>query len=58
MSRNLIEETLCDVFTTGYCSATDGINNSFLLFVECVVTEIVYNALLDKTRNKNLNGWS
>lgn len=38
----LLEKTLNDICNTGYCAATDGMENSSLLFVENVTAEIIY----------------
>lgn len=55
LSQNLVKETLFDVFTTGYCTATDGTKNFSFLFLESVVIEISNQIVLVKTPNQNLD---
>lgn len=54
MPRNLVKETLCDVFTTGYCAAADGIKSSFLSFMESLVTEMMHRRALNEKHNQTL----
>lgn len=42
MCRNMVQETLCNVFTTKYCAATDSVNDSFFPHAESVITEMFY----------------
>lgn len=58
MSRSLVEKTICGVFATGFCAATEGIENSFLSFVENVITEMTYCGVPDKTLGQSFNCWS
>lgn len=46
MSRNLVEETLCDAMAIGYCVATDEIEGSFFSIVERVVREMIHRGVL------------
>lgn len=47
MSGNLVKETICDVFTIGYCAATDGIKDSFFSFLERLSKEMIHRGVLD-----------
>lgn len=50
-SRNLFDAAMCDVLTTGYYTATNDIKVSSFLFVESVVTEMIYRGVLDEMLN-------
>lgn len=56
--RNLFGETICNIFTTRYCAATDGVKDSSFSFVKSVVIEMILYEVLDKTLNHSLNRWS
>lgn len=58
MCENLVEEPICDVTTTGYCTATDTIKNSPFLIEEGDITEIIHLRVLDKKLNQSFNCWS
>lgn len=53
MSSRLVEETFCDVFTTGYNAATDDNHVFSISIVESVVKEMIYRDALDETLNQN-----
>lgn len=48
MSRNFVDETICDVFATGYCAATEGIRKFSFLFVEKVILRTTHCGALDE----------
>lgn len=54
-SRTLVEATICDVFTTGYCVATGGSKNSVSLCVESVITKMVHRGVLHETFHQSFN---
>lgn len=58
VSRNLGEETLCDVFTAEYSVASDDIKGPLFSLVVSVVTERVLAGVLDKRPNQSFNPWS
>lgn len=53
--RDLFDQTLCNVFTTGYHTGTNDTNKFFFSFVESVVTEIICRKVIDKTLSQNFN---
>lgn len=58
ISRNLVEETLPNVSTTGYCAEIDCIKDFTFSFVEGVVIEIIHRGVLDMTLKQSSNCWS
>lgn len=58
MSRNLVEESIRDVFDMNYCAATKGIKFSVFLFVENATTEVIHCGVLDETPNQSFSRWS
>lgn len=57
MSRDMIEEALCNAFITEYYAATDDKKDSSVSFVKIKVTETVHNVVPDKTPIQNFNRW-
>lgn len=55
MFRNLVEETICDFFSTGYCAGTIGIKDSTFLLVESVIIGTVHREVLDETLSWSSN---
>lgn len=55
LSRILVKETIGDIFTTGYCAATGGIEDFFFSVVESVVTKMIHLGVLDETLNQSFN---
>lgn len=51
VSSVINEETICHILTTGYCAATNEIEDFSFLFVERVVTKVIYRGVLDETLN-------
>lgn len=58
MSRNLVNETLCHVFRTGYCAKADEMKNFVFSFVVNVITKVIHRGFLDKALNQSFNYWS
>lgn len=57
MSRNFVEETLCNFFTTRYCAATNGITDSFFSFEIIVATVMIHRGGLHETLKLSFNSW-
>lgn len=57
-SQNLVEETICDVFATGCCSAIKGTKVFAFANVENKITDAVHREALDETLNQSFNLWS
>lgn len=58
MSINLVEGTLCDVFTTRYYATSNTTRNSSFSFVMSEVTELTYRGPLDETLYQSFNSCS
>lgn len=58
MCRNLGEETIRNVFRTGYCAATKDFKNLSFSFVKNVITEVMQRETLCATLNQSFNPYS
>lgn len=58
MSTNLVQETVCNVITKGYCAGTYGFKGSSFLFVEKLVTEMIHRGLLNEKPSQSFERWS
>lgn len=58
MSRNLVEETIYDVFATGVWEATNSIADSSFFFVESLVREVNHSVVVDEKLDQRFKQWS
>lgn len=58
VSRNLVEEIICDVFDTGYCADAEGVKKLSFSFVENVIMETFNRGALNEARTQCFNRWS
>lgn len=58
LSQNLVEETICDAFSTGYCTHSEYLKYSFFLVGENVITETIRYEILGETIKQSFNRWS
>lgn len=57
MSRNLVEETICNVLATRPCAANKGFQSSFFSVLENKITKIIFCEVLKRTLNESTNCW-